>query len=137
MHATIAVAVGHVEIAPGTHGDIRGAVEGTGPARDRQQVLTVIPGVRGRIHHAKGHEQLTLRRELPDGVVTIIRAEDRAVRAHGDTVRAVGELTLTPRAQEIALLVVHDDGMIPTTDEIHAVLAIYCHPCHVPMRVAF
>jgi hypothetical protein len=27
--------------------------------------------------------------------------------------------------------------MIPTTDEIHAVLAIYGHPCHVPMCVAF
>src|SRR5215831_14537442 len=107
MHATITVAVGHVEIASGTHSDIRGAVEGTGPARDRQQVLAIIPGVRGCIHHAKGQQQLALWRELPDGVVAIIRAEDRAVRAHGDTVRAVGELILTPRAQEIALLVVY------------------------------
>src|SRR5215471_21328182 len=118
MHATIAVAVGHVEIASRTHSNIRGSVEGTGPSRDRHQVLAIIPGVRGRIHHAKGHEQLALRRELTDGVVAIICAEDRAVRAHGDTMRAVSEITLTPRAQEITLLVVHDDGMIPTTDEI-------------------
>jgi hypothetical protein len=27
--------------------------------------------------------------------------------------------------------------MITTTDEIHAVLTIYCHPGHVPMRVTF
>ncbi len=136
MYATIAVAVGHVEVAPGAHGNVRGAVEGAGSPRDRHQVLAIIPGVRGRMHHAQGHEQLPLRRELPDGVVAIIRAEDRAVRAHGDAVRAVGEFTLTPRAQEIALLVVHHDGMIPATDEVHAVLAIHCHPCHVSMRVA-
>src|SRR5215467_11134060 len=136
MHATIAVAVGHVEIASGTHSNIRGAVEGTGAPRDRHQILAIIAGVRGRIHHAKGHKQLALGRELPDGVVAIIRAENRTVRAHGDTVRAVGELTLTPRAQEIALLVVYYDGMIPTSDEVHTVLAIYCHPCYVPMRVA-
>jgi hypothetical protein len=69
-------------------------------------------------------------------MVAIIRAEDRAVRAHGDTVRAVGELPLTPRAQEIALLVIHYDRMIPTTDEVYAVLAIDCYPCYVPMCVA-
>jgi acyl dehydratase len=36
----------------------------------------------------------------------------------------------------MAPLVVHQDGMIPTTDEIHAVFAINRHPCHVSMRVA-
>src|SRR5262245_37559702 len=136
MHTTIAVAIGHIEITSGAHGNIRGAIEGTGPPLDRQQVLAIVPGVRGRIHHAKGHEELAFRRELPHGGVAISRAKDGAVRAYGDAVRAVGELALTPRAQEIALLVVYQNGMIPATDEVHTVLTIYCHPCHVPVRVA-
>ena len=46
MHAAVAVAVGHVQVALRAHRDVGGAVEGACPTRDRHEVLAVIPRVR-------------------------------------------------------------------------------------------
>src|SRR5215471_14589507 len=97
MHTTVAVAVGHVEVAFRAHRDVGGAVEGASSPRDGHEVLAVIAGVRRRVHDPKGHEQLALRRELPDGVVAVVRAENCAIGADGDTMGAGRKLTLTPR----------------------------------------
>ena len=135
MHAAIAVAVGHIEVALRANGDIGGAVEGAASPRDGHEVPAVIAGVRRRVHDSERHEQLALRRELPDGMVAVIRAEDRAVGADGDAVGASRKLTLAPRAQKVAVLIVHEDRVVPTADEVHAVLTVHRHARHVPVRI--
>jgi hypothetical protein len=69
-------------------------------------------------------------------VIAVVRAENRAVRADGDAVGAIGEFAFAPRTQKIAFLVVHHHRVIAAANEIHAVLAIACDPRHVAVNVA-
>ena len=71
---------------------MRGAVERSGAALDRVQVLAVVPGIRRGVEHAERHQKLAFGRELADGVIAVVGAENRAVRSYGDTVRAIREL---------------------------------------------
>src|SRR5437867_4096398 len=105
MDAAVAVAVGHVELALRPDREIRRPVERPTGLRDRRGVLAVVARVRGLVHGAERHQELALRRELPHGVVAVVRAVQKAVRTDGDAVRAQGELSLAPRRVQIALVV--------------------------------
>jgi hypothetical protein len=124
VHARIAVSVGNIDLAFQSDSDISRAVERRPSALYRIEVLAVVARVRGRVFGAHRHEQLPLRRELANRVLAVIRAEDRAVRGDVDAVRAIGEVTLPPRALEVALSVVHHDGMIAAAHEVHAVFLV-------------
>src|SRR3989442_14997283 len=100
MHLAIAVAVGDVEVALRTDGDVGRPIERAARPRDRARVLAVVAGVGRLVHGAEREEQLALRRELPDRVVTVVRAEDGVVRSHADAVRPEREVSLAPRAEE-------------------------------------
>src|SRR4029434_842156 len=132
MYAAVPVAVRYVEVTPRTHGNVSGAVEGAAPTCDSHEILAVVPRIRRCVHDPQGQEQPALGRKLPDGVVAIIRAEDRAVGADGDAVGAGRELALAPRAHKVALVVVYHDRVVPTADKIYAVLAVHGHSRHVP-----
>ena len=136
MHAAVAVAVGDVEIALGAHGDVRRPVERPTGARDRARILAVVTRVGGRVHRPQRHQQLAARRELPDRVIAVVGAEDGVVRTDRDPVGPVGEVALAPRAEELAVLVVHDDRVIAATDQEHAVLEVDGDARDVPMLVA-
>src|SRR5207253_9175666 len=127
VHTAVAVAVGHVEVAPGPDREVRRTVEGTGGARDGHVVLAVVAGVGRRIQRAERLQQLALRRELPDGVVTVVGGPHGAVGRDRDAVRAIGEVALAPRAQEAALLIVGDDRMVAAADQEDAILAVHGH----------
>ncbi len=43
---------------------------------------------------------------------------------------------LAPRTQKVPLLIVYEDGVVPAADEVHTVLPVNGHPCHIPMHVA-
>src|SRR5262249_7939955 len=118
MHAAVPVAIRHIEVAFRAHGDIGGTVEGAGAPRDRHEVPAVIAGVRRRVHDPQGQEQLARRRKLPDGVVAVVRAEDRAVGTDGDAMGTGRELALAPRAQKVPLLIVDNDRVVPATNEV-------------------
>src|SRR5437660_10539483 len=111
MHAAIAVAIGDVEVAVRAHRDVGRAVERPTGARDADRILAVVAGVRRRVPRPQRHERLAGRRELAHGVVAVVGAEDGAVRTDRDAARAIGELAVTPGAQDIALAVVDDARM--------------------------
>src|SRR5712692_11541359 len=136
VDAAIAIAVADVEIALGPDGQVGRAIERIRRLRDRHVVLAVIARVRGGVRRAERHEQLAFRREATHRVVSVVGAPHRAVRGGGDAVGAVGEIPLAPGADEVALAVVHDDGVITAADQEDAVLAVDRHPRHVAMLVA-
>src|SRR5262245_13476261 len=135
MNLAVAVAVGDVQVALRPHGQVGRPVERSAGSRHRAGVLTVVAGIRGFIHGAQREQQLALGRELAHGVIAVVGAVQHLVRPHRDAVGAVGELTLPPRAQELALLVVDDDRMIAAADQEHAILAIDGDPGHVAVDV--
>src|SRR5207249_3362053 len=100
---------------------------------DRHVVLAVVARVRGRVQRAERSEELALRRELADGVVAVVGRPHGAVRRDRDAVRAVREVTLAPRAQEGAFLIVGDDRMVAAADQEDAVLAVHGHARDVAM----
>src|SRR5437899_11383091 len=112
MHTAIAVAIGDVEVAVRAHRDVGRAVERPTGARDADRILAVVAGVRRRVHRPQRHEQLAGRRELAHGVVAVVGAEDGAVGADRDAVRAIGELAFTPGTQAVALAVVYHNRTV-------------------------
>src|SRR5689334_22042646 len=137
MHASVAVAVGDVEITTRADRDVGRAVERPGRTLDRHVVSTVVAGVGGLIQRAERLEQLALRCELPNRVIAVVGAPHGPVGTDADAVRAVRELAFAPRADEAALAIVGDDRMITAADEEHAVLAVDGHTRHVAMLVPF
>src|SRR5437867_3469701 len=136
VDAAVAVAVGHVELTLRPDREIRRPVERPAGLRDRRGALAVVAGVRGLVHGAERQQELALRRELPHGVVAVVRAVEEPVRADGDAVGAQGELPLAPRAQEVALPVVDDDRMIAAADQVDAILAVDRDARDITMGIA-
>src|SRR5207247_8041314 len=87
----------------------------------------------GRVQRAERSEQLALRRELADGVVAVVGRPHGAVRRDRDAVRAVREVTLAPRAQEGAFLIVGDDRMVAAADQEDALPAVDVPARDVPV----
>src|SRR2546425_392070 len=136
MHPTVAVPIGDIEVAPRTDGQIRGPVERARGSSDRHVVLAVVPRIGRRVQGPERREQLAVGRELPHRVVAVVRAVDHVVRADGDAVRAVGELALAPGPEEVAGLVVDDDGVVTAADQIDPILGIDGDPRDVAVLVA-
>jgi hypothetical protein len=136
MDAAVAVPVGYVQVASWSHREIGGAVKGACPTRDGHEILAIIPRIRRRVHDPKGHEELALGGELADSMITVVRAEDRAVRADRDAMGAGRKLPFAPGTEKVPLLIIDEDGVIPAANEVDAVLAIHRHTRHVPVRVA-
>ena len=104
MHPGVTVPVGYIYFAGGRHRHARGTVERRPAASDRgktgEQVrLFDVAGVRRLVPDAQRHPQVSLERELADGMVNIVGAVDRPVAGDPDTVRPA-EDTLTPRRHE-------------------------------------
>src|SRR5262249_38714206 len=137
MHTAIAVAVRDVQIALGTDREVRRPIERPARPRDRHVVLAVVAGVGRRIERAERAEQLALRRELANGVVAVVGGPDGAVGRDRDPMRAISELALAPRAQEVSLVVVRDDRMVAATDQEHPILTVDRDSGHVAMLEPF
>ena len=109
----VAVAVGDVDVA-GLGADRR-------VGRPVEGLAALQRG--GLVGITDGQEQLALRRELPGGVMQVVGEPDGAVGADVDAVGAPN-LSLTPRAQELALAVEDDDRMRTPVEDPHVVLRV-------------
>src|SRR4030095_11137477 len=69
-------------------------------------------------------EELAVRRELPDGVVAVVRRVHGVVGADRDAVRPVREVALAPGVDELSARVVNDDRMVAAADQEDAVLQV-------------
>ena len=135
VHATVAVAVGDVQVPRRRDREVRRAVERASGPRDAPGALAVVAGRGRRVHGPERHEELPVRRELPHGVVAVVRAVEHLVRADGDAVGPVGKLASAPGAQELARAVVDDDRMIAAADQEDAILRVDGHARDVAVLV--
>ena len=134
VDAGVAVAVADVQLSVRSHGDVGRPVEWRAAALDTADGLSVIAGIRTFSGDAEHHHLFPLEGELPHRVVPIIHCVHHVFR-DGDPVGARREQTLAPRADEVALPIVHDDPGILAGHEIHVVLGVDRHAVHVLMDV--
>src|SRR5712692_5388862 len=114
VHARVAVAVRDEEIAAlRADGHVSRTVEGLAPLKRR-----------GLVGVSDGQEQLTLRRELPHGVLEIVGEPHGSVGIDGDAVGAP-HVSLAPGANELAVAVEDDDGMLAPREAEDIVLGVH------------
>lgn len=123
VHARVAIAVRHVDLAAGRERGVGAAVEW-------------IPAHIGRrlAGHAQLQEQLALRSEFAHGMVAVVAAVEHVV---GADVQAVGvaEHPLPPGPQKVPLAVEHDHRVGAAIEYIDAVLPVHrdgAGVAHVP-----
>src|SRR4029453_14407095 len=113
----ISVAVGKIQVAgERADGDVGGPVER----------LAGLKGG-GRVGIPDGEEQLALGRELAAGVVEIIGEPQHALGVERDAVGAP-DLSLAPGAEELAVAIEDDDGVLAAREAEDIVLRIHRHP---------
>src|SRR2546428_2529434 len=132
----IPVAVGDVQVAVRRDREVRRPVEGRTAPRDRADALAVVARVGWAAARPEREQELAVRRELSHGVVAVVGAPDRPVGRDGDAVRAHREDAFAPRADEAAVALVDQDGMVAAPEEVHATAGIDGDGGHVAMREA-
>src|SRR5215831_18006983 len=88
------------------------------------------------IGRTNSKQELALRGELTDRVVTIISAIDGVVRADVDGMGPAREEPFTPRTQEIALTIENDNRMLTACDQVDIVLGVDIDPRHFDIAPA-
>ncbi len=117
MDASIAISIGDVQRTVRGQCQVGRVMERRAGVADRPEVHAGGARVRGTSALAQHPHQLPLGRELLHGVVEIVGAIHRVVRTDRDPVRSREEV-LSPRADESAVAVEDDDGMVaPVEDE--------------------
>src|SRR6266498_844731 len=114
MHASVAVAVGYIEIPiPGVDGHMGAAVERV--AAHKGDGLAARP---------KGEQDLAIQGTLADGVIAVVSAEHRLIGRHGKAVGAREDL-LTPRTQEVAVAIEDHHGVLTAVEDVDVVLRVH------------
>ena len=124
VHPRVAVAVGHVEIALRRQGGVCAAIE--------RLAAHVGPGGPGNSYR---EQHLALEGAMPDGVIAVVGQPERVVRRHVETVGPT-EHAFTPGAQEVAVPVEHDHGMLAPVECVHPVLLVDAHRGDVGVELA-
>ena len=114
VDAGVAVAVGDVDVAGlGRDGAVSGAVEGLASPLGGWLVIG-----------AEGHEELAVGVVFADDVQAVVDAEDGVVGGDVDAVGTGAELAFAPSAQEVAVAVEDDDGVLAAVEEVDIVLGV-------------
>lgn len=100
--------------------------------------MTVFPSYPVSCDTARpdGLEELAVTSETPHRLVAIVREPKGVVWRDGDSVSAHREDAFAPRANEPAVALVDEHGMIAPAEEVHAATRIDRNICDVPVRIA-
>ena len=83
------------------------------------------------VRDTDGHDDLAVERALPDGVVAVVRTVQGVVRPGSDPV-STAEHTLSPRLDEVAVLVEDDHRVVAPAEDVHVVLGVGDDARHFP-----
>src|SRR5512133_1999322 len=126
MDASVAVAVGNVEVAIRGYRYLGRTVERPSTSLDADQGWRLghdVAGVRWLVLCSYGLEKLAVQSELPDCVVHVVGAPHDVVRRYRDAMRAA-EGIFAPGPKEPAIAIEHDYRMFAAVEDVHPVLRI-------------
>ena len=126
MHMRVAVAVRHIEIAVArVKRHMRGRAERLAAHR-----------LSGYARPPDGVQQLAVGRELPNRMIAVVHAPNRAVGRYRYAVR-IGEYPVSPSANNLALRIEHHHRMRAAIEHIHAVIGAHIHRRRLSIHSAF
>ena len=123
MDARIPVTIGHVKVAARRDRQVGPEIEGWSRPTNFTVVDARGSGIGKTPADSERQKQLAVRGELLDGVVEIVDAVDRVVRADGDPVRPLDRF-VSPRTDEISFGGEDGDGTFSSIEDVGSVIGI-------------
>src|SRR5918993_1430010 len=136
MDTSVPVAVRNKDVAVRADGGFGWPVERRSHARDATCDLTVVASVGGNTRRAQRHQERGIRRELANGVVTVVNGVDEIIAVDRQRMDALGEHVFTERAHESSVRLVDDAAGISPGQHEHAILGIDSDSDYVAVPVS-